>query len=787
MNSQEGTPVKIARKATMVLLMFIQVFMGCSTPRTSKTESMEMNIIPRPQSILAQQGEFIFNQSTTVWISDSIASKPFFLDYLEAMIPNLSEGIQGGSDIEIDLIRNASLPLEGYRFEVSNQEIKINAGAEPGIFYGIQTLRQLLPASIEGGISSLADHRIEALRIEDYPRFKWRGMHLDVSRHFFPLDFVKRYIDMIALHKMNVFHWHLTDDNGWRLEIKRYPKLTEICAWRVDREHEDWRKWSPIEAGEKSTYGGFYTQEEVAEVIKYAADRQITVIPEIEMPGHSSEIFAAYPELSCRGETLPVRPGSYWPNEDIFCAGNDSVFVFLENILEEVVELFPAKYIHIGGDEARKTYWKSCEKCQKRIQTEGLADEDELQSWFVHRMEAYILSKGKHMIGWDEILEGGLAPEATVMSWRGVKGGVAAAKAGHDVIMTPTSHVYFDYYQGDPETEPQAIGGYLPLKKVYDYEPIPEDLTEEESKYVLGAQANLWTEFIKTTSHAEYMVLPRMTALSEVLWSGKAQRDWPGFQKRLPVLLSRFESLGWNYSPGTFLVEIIPGRPLDGDGVEVTLNSEQIKYDVRYTLDGTAPDGNSLLYQGKFLLKQDAKIRAGIFDGPLSMGRIAERDFSFHKALGSKASYAFKYHVRYMGGGEQGLVDGILGSDNSKDGTWQGFEGNDLELTLDLGKNKEIFRTEMNFLQSTSAWIFMPEYMEVSLSPDGKSWGMAQRVDNEVSDKNEEVTINRLTADFPAETARYIRILAKNRGVCPEWHPGSGEKSWIFCDEIMVR
>jgi len=373
------------------------------------------------------------------------------------------------------------------------------------------------------------------------------------------------------------------------------------------------------------------------------------------------------------------------------------------------------------------------------------------------------------------------------MSWRGVAGGVAAAKAGHDVVMTPTSHVYFDYYQGDPKTEPQAIGGYTPLRKVYSYEPIPEELSSDEAKYVLGSQANLWTEFVKTPAHAEYMVLPRMTALSEVLWTAKDLRDWPDFQKRLQYLLPRFESLEWNFSPGTFLVNILPGQLFKRGEVEVELLSEQTNYDIRYTLDGTNPDDSSLLYTGKLTLKQDAKIRAGIFDGPKSLGRIAERDFLFHQALGSNTAYRLKYHARYTGGGDQGLVDGILGSDNSKDGTWQGFEGNDLELTIDLGETKKIFQTEMNFLQSTKSWIFMPEYLEVSFSRDGEIWRVIQRVSNEVSEKDEDVSINRLTADFPTEATRFIRIVAKNRGVCPEWHPGSGEKSWIFCDEVVVR
>lgn len=544
--------MKIATPKNLILLIGIQVFLTCSTPRATQSESVQMNIIPKPQSLLIHAGEFIFSEATSVWIADDISSRAFFMEYLSSMIPNLSAGSQGKADIEFHRVADGTLPSEGYVFQVTNKKIKISAQDDPGIFYGIQTLRQLLPPSIEAGVKSLAGHKIHAVDIKDFPRFGWRGMHLDVSRHFFPVEFVKQYIDMIALHKMNVFHWHLTDDNGWRLEIKRYPKLTEICAWRVDREDEGWREWSPIKAGEASTYGGFYTQAEVRDVVNYAAARQITVIPEIEMPGHSSEIFAAYPELSCKGDTLPVRPGSYWPNEDILCAGNDSVFIFLENILDEVVELFPAKYIHIGGDEARKTNWKTCEKCQQRIASEGLANEDELQSWFIHKMERYILSKGKNIIGWDEILEGGLAPSATVMSWRGETGGIAAAKAGHDVIMTPTSHVYFDYYQGDEKTEPKAIGGFVPLEKVYNYEPIPEALNAEEAKFVLGSQANLWTEFIKTTSHAEYMVLPRMSALSEVLWSSRDQRNWSDFQKRLPALSTRFEALDWNYRPGSY-------------------------------------------------------------------------------------------------------------------------------------------------------------------------------------------------------------------------------------------
>lgn len=532
----------------IILITLIALIMTtCSIAPNHETEKPDMNIIPKPQSIEFNKGVFKFGKTPTLAFTGSITNQIFFQDYLIKLIPTLKNQTGNTASITISLTNDTSIPAEGYHLEVTPAGIDISAGDEPGIFHGIQTLRQLLPAPVEGGNYPLEGFEIRAVNIKDSPRFAWRGMHLDVSRHFFPVEFIKQYIDMIALHKMNIFHWHLSDDNGWRLEIKKYPDLTEICAWRVDREDENWREWSPILEGEQSTYGGFYTQEEVREIVAYAAQRQITVIPEIEMPGHSSEIFAAYPELSCSGDYFPVRPGSYWPNENIFCGGNDSVFTFLENILDEVVELFPAKYIHIGGDEAHKKNWENCPKCQSRIKAEGLANEQELQSWFIKKMEKYILAKGKRIIGWDEILEGGLAPDATVMSWRGEAGGIQAARANHDVVMSPTSHAYFDYYQGDPETEPLAIGGNLPLQKVYSYEPIPEELEKIYHKYILGGQANLWTEFVKTTDHAEYMVLPRMTALSEVLWSQQEFRDWDDFQQRLPTLLTRFEELDWNY------------------------------------------------------------------------------------------------------------------------------------------------------------------------------------------------------------------------------------------------
>jgi hexosaminidase len=746
-----------------------------------------INIVPKPQSIEIVPGKFEFKRETTLLVSNQTPNRQFLADFVSSLIPGTRLIEKGDADITLRLLSVVDNRSESYSLDVKKNGIIITAGDEPGLFYGIQTLRQLLPNTAEKGTTPLEGYAIQSMIIEDYPRFSWRGMHLDVSRHFFPVDFVKSYIDMIAFHKMNVFHWHLTDDNGWRLEIKRYPKLTEISAYRVDREHEDWRKWSPIQEGEKSTYGGFYTQEEVKDIIAYAAERQITVIPEIEMPGHSSEIFAAYPELSCKGELLAVRPGSYWPVEDILCAGNDSVFTFLENVIDEVVELFPASYIHIGGDEASKTYWKTCSKCQNRIKVHNLADEHELQSWFIKKMEKYIIAKGKRIIGWDEILEGGLAAEATVMSWRGEAGGIAAAKAGHDVIMTPTSHVYFDYYQGDPTTEPQAIGGYLTLKKVYSYEPIPAELNKDEQKYILGSQGNLWTEFVKTQDHAEYMVLPRMTAMAEVVWTEAEKREWNDFYSRLHKLFPRFEQLGWNYSQGTFLLEILPGRLLDNQSIEVEILSEQPGYDIRFTRDGSEPLSTSEKYVGKLGIKQDSQIRAALFDKSKILGRFVQRDFAFHQAVGADAKYELMYHPKYQGSGDKDLLDGVLGSENFRDGTWQGFEGHDLQLTIDLGELQNIFKVEMNFLQSTPSWIFMPDYLEVSISIDGENWTYINRANNEVSEKDNRVIIRRLTSDFATREARFIKVLAKNKGVCPDWHEGAGGKAWIFCDEVIVK
>ncbi|MFC2102713.1 family 20 glycosylhydrolase [Bacteroidota bacterium] len=685
--------------------------------------------------------------------------------------------------------KRENLPTEGYRLNISPSTIFLTGNSGAGLFYGMQTLLQLLPPEVckiskpEEGKS----WEIPCVDIKDEPRFPYRGMHLDVSRHFFPKEFIFRYIDLLAMYKMNIFHWHLTDDNGWRIEIQKYPKLTEVSAWRVDREDLPWRDRPAQEAGEKATYGGFYTQDDIREIVQYAAQQYITIIPEIEMPAHSLEVLAAYPHLSCTGGPFTVPPGSYWPNDDIFCAGNDSVFTFLEDVLTEVMALFPSEYIHVGGDEATKTQWEACPKCQKRMQDEGLKDEKELQSYFIKRMEKFINDKGKKLIGWDEILEGGLAPEATVMSWRGVEGGIAAARQGHDVIMTPTSHCYFDYYQADPEFEPVAIGGFTTLKKVYSFEPIPEELTAEEGKHILGAQGNVWTEYIPTPEHAEYMAVPRMIAIAEIGWSPAKMRNWDDFRQRLENQYKRLGYMGVNYSKGSFRANIQTHYNSKSNKVQVILTSEQPGIPIRYTTNGNDPTVTSDLYTQPFNISANAYIKAGLFvDGKLQE-KASEMPIIFHHAIGKPVEYLASYSVRYPSSGPGALTDGIRGNTNHRDGRWQGYLGTDIEVIIDLGKEMPVRSVSTTFLQNSRSWIFAPSIVEFSLSSNGKKWHSIYEKRSPLPEKTEEILIQPFSNAYPLDAkARYIKVKAYSRGDCPDWHEGKGEKCWIFLDEIVV-
>ena len=578
----------------------------------------EVNIIPKPYKIEYGQGRFLFNTHTKILIGDNEEVKEiaaFFVDQIRAntvfdpeiRLLNNTKNIQNSVIFRLESNKE-ELGEEAYQLIVDRNKIDLLANTPKGLFWGIQTLLQLLPVCVYEN-NQLSEIEIPFVAITDKPRFNYRGMHLDVCRHMFPVDFIKKYLDLLAFYKFNTFHWHLTEDQGWRIEIKKYPELTEIGAWRKETLIGHGGK-RPYEYDGKP-YGGFYTQEEVREIVEYAAKRQITIIPEIEMPGHSLAALASYPQLACTPGPFEVatRWGIFY---DIYCT-KEETFEFLENVLLEIMDMFPSKYIHIGGDEAPKVRWKECQTCQATIKREGLKDEYELQSYFIQRMEKFLNSHGRSIIGWDEILEGGLAPNATVMSWRGTEGGIAAAQQGHNAIMTPGSHCYFDHYQANPEFQPLAIGGYTPLKKVYHYEPIPEELGGVAAQYILGAQANVWTEYIASPEEVEYMILPRMAALAEVNWTQPETKTWPDFQRRINHHYKYYDAKAYNYCPGSFVVEIVIEKDTIGDKFSVSLLSEIYKPEIRYTLDGTMPVNTSLKYDAAFVVPLGAIIKAAVF------------------------------------------------------------------------------------------------------------------------------------------------------------------------------
>jgi hexosaminidase len=523
-------------KTTYTFLLFLLISLSFSQNNIA--------FIPKPQNTLVGKGSFYINTKTYIQADEN----SFEANYLKEAI-QIQTGLHlkttsknNSKNIQLVLLepKIANFNKEKYEIVVSDSEIVISALTNQGLFYGIQTLLQMVPFEKKNEIA------IPWIKISDAPKYAWRGMHLDVCRHYFPITFIKKYIDYLAHYKMNTFHWHLTEDQGWRIEIKKYPKLTEIGAWRngsMIGRYDD-QKFDDIK------YGGFYTQEEIKEVVAYASQRHVTIIPEIEMPGHSLAALAAYPELSCTGG--PFEVGKKWGVfDDVYCP-KEETFTFLENVLSEVMALFPSEYIHIGGDECPKTRWKSCAHCQRLIKEKGLKDEHELQSYFIQRIEKFVNSKGRKIIGWDEILEGGLAPNAAVMSWRGTEGGIAAAKQKHFVVMSPGSHCYFDHYQGKPENEPLAIGGFTSLEKVYNFNPMPKELNLEEQKYILGAQANVWTEYILTPEQVEYMIMPRMSALAEVLWGTAKPENYLDFKTRLQAQENWLKNNNINYRKTSF-------------------------------------------------------------------------------------------------------------------------------------------------------------------------------------------------------------------------------------------
>ncbi|MBK9273913.1 MAG: family 20 glycosylhydrolase [Flavobacteriales bacterium] len=656
------------------------------------------------------------------------------------------------------------MPPEWHQVQITGGGITVTAPSDEGLYRGSRTLIQLLEQGRETG-------SLPCLTVTDHPRFPWRGMHLDACRHFWSVEFTKTYIDLLARYKMNRFHWHLTDDQGWRIEIRKYPKLTEVGAWRRGSQVGPYSR----RAYDSIPYGGFYTQEQIREVVAYAAARHITVVPEIEMPGHAMAALAAYPRLGCTGGPYEVQRG-WGVFDDVFCAGNDSVFTVMQDVLTEVMDLFSGTTIHIGGDECPKERWKTCVKCQARMKTEGLKDEHELQSYFIQRIEKFVNSKGRTIIGWDEILEGGLAPNAAVMSWRGTEGGVAAAKSGHFAVMSPGSHCYFDHYQGDPANEPLAIGGHTTVQKVYSYEPIPAELNAEEAKYILGAQGNVWTEYILTPEHVEYMAVPRMLALAEVLWTPKENRDEADFLARLEREFPKLEAMGVNASKSLFDVgfKLSPGRAGE---VKVVLKCPSPGAPV--VLDNGTAAGS--LYTEPVIVTADRTVVAICRnENGLVRGRPAQRTLSFNLATARPITLSSPPNERYNEGGAFTLVDGITAQEKRVNTEWLGWrEG--VTITVDLGSEQDLREVGIGALNETYSWIHLPERVEISVSTDGKTFTPFGSAEVKAGVGRTSFSVER------SEKARYVRLAVKHRGQIPEGFPGAGNPAWMFLDEIEVR
>jgi len=751
----------------------ILTLFSCSEPQVKLTSP---SIIPAPQSLQVNPGHFTINEETTLSNNDDFtASYNFLLSFLKDATDRDWDTKYSDNNVIILEYDSSIISKEGYNIISTDRNITIKSSTDAGAFYAVQSLIQLMPADIKNA----TEIYIPAVTIKDEPRFNYRGMHLDVSRHMFDVDFIKKYIDAMAMLKMNNFHWHLTDDQGWRIEIKKYPKLQEIAAYRDSTLLGHYNDTPHQYDGKR--YGGYYTQEEVREVIAFAKARHINVIPEIEMPGHAQAAIAAYPELGCTGNNIDVAM-KWGVFEDIYCP-NEATFTFLENVLDEVMELFPSKYIHIGGDEAPKTQWKTSNVAQKVIKENGLKDEYELQSYFIQRMEKYINSKGRQIIGWDEILEGGLAPNATVMSWRGVEGAIEAAKAGHDVIMTPTSHCYFDYYQSENDDEPLAIGGFLPLEKVYNFNPIPEELTAEEAQLVLGLQGNVWTEYIKTSEQVEYMVFPRIFAMSEVAWSPSGERDYLEFVSRVENFNKRLQVLNINYANHLYELE---GSLNEDQAYELTTmlpNNE-----IRFTLDGTLPVATSTVYEGPIPFKENMSLKAAVFENGEQLSSLFTQEFHYHKGVGATISINKEPHKSYPGSGAAGLINGIKGSDSRYgDSEWLGFWGDDIEIEIEFEEPIEINEIDLRFYHAPSQWVYAPEKYYLHLETEKGIISDLITIPNQ----NENLVISNYNSErFKGyEDLKFskLRLVIPNYGTIPDGNQGAGNKAWTFIDEIIIN
>jgi len=757
-----------------------------------------LSIIPYPFEVKQTDGFYTCRNKMTV--SSQLPSQEwqqlfsYFRNEMRKQFNiELEESKKEKADIRFELKRMPTGGGLAYELNVDKSGITIISNFDESAFHGIQTVLQLLP------VEPKEKNEIPFVHIFDKPRFSYRGMHLDVCRHFFPVAFVKQYIDWLAYHKMNIFHWHLTDDQGWRIEIKKYPNLTKTGAWRngtiIGR--------YPGKGNDEILYGGFYTQEDIKDVVEYARQRFVEIIPEIEMPGHSSAAIAAYPWLSCYPEKPTPIPANMISKksieeqkngriklvqetwgvfDDVYCAGKDSTFMFLQDVVDEVAALFPSKYFHMGGDESPKTQWKTCPRCQQRIKDNHLKDEHELQSYFVQRMEKYVNSKGKTLIGWDEILEGGLAPNAVVMSWRGTEGGIDAAKQNHDVIMTPGNPVYFDHSQAENE-DSVTIGGYNPIENVYAYEPVPAVLTEDQGKHIIGAQANLWTEYIGNTSKIEYMLFPRIEALSEILWSPKENRNWNSFEPRLLQAMEGYDKNKINYSKAYFDLKTSILATPDNKGVLWKLESKFRDSHILY-MNEISP---LMEYKQPVTVKRSGTYDASLYNSQNKMLASVKQKFSFNLATGKNIQLAELPSSKYPGDGAFTLVNGVINEQGmGRSREFIAFNGGNCEAIIDLGNAETVKDVTVNSLDQKSSWIWRPQRAEVLVSTDGKQWTSLKTTDDFVPSATA-IGKGTMTMNFSPVEIRYIKVVISNWGTIPDGYGGAGSKAWLFVDEIEVK
>ena len=746
----------------------------------SDMSEKDINIIPIPVQVEQHNGTLLLDEQSQIVLNSlpienlGIQTQEFIKKHTGLNLKvEKAETDVAGKHIRFCISPDANHGSEGYTMDIDEKGVTIESETARGLFYGAQSLRQLLPVSATEKVELPYAH------IVDYPRFAWRGLHLDVSRHFFTVDEVKRFIDLMAMYKLNTFHWHLTDDQGWRIEIKKYPLLTEKGAWR-ERVGFDFNQKKGLNTDDGKPYGGFYTQEDIKEVVRYADQHAITVVPEIDIPGHSVAAIHAYPYLSCfPKEAAPVRlTGGV--SDGVYCAGKESSFTFIKNVLDEVMALFPSRRIHIGGDEAPKRNWKRCPLCQKRIKQEGLKDEHELQSYFIGRIADYLKSCGRELIGWDEIMEGNSVEGATIMSWRGVIPGLEAARAGHQVIMTPLIYTYISRTQSrNNVTKQSEEGDVLSMRTVYEYNPVPDALEEKYQQNIIGVQACQWTEGTPTQKILEYKEYPRAIALAEMAWSPQSYRVWDDFYQRLSKHLPFLSSYGVAYGAPCYDVamEVLPSK--EPGTIKIAFTTE-LKEPIYYTLDGSEPTMNSKQTLDSLLMTESATLKACQFRPDGSRGRISSRDISFHKGITKHVTYVRPYSVVHAGGGDFGLVDGIFNQ-------WQGFEKSDAEFIVDLGEAMPVSQIQTRWRYDIGDWVFRPLSVSYEVSADGNTYTNVFEKTAENPEGKYEKGILDANCKLNDQSVRFIRVKAVSPKVNPSWHKNAGGASWIFVDEVVVK